>query len=203
MRWGNLLSIGAGVLLMAASSGAGQEKKAAPKPPMDEKAMMEMMQKLATPGEGHKKIDFMVGTWKTKNTMWMDPSKPPEKSEGTAEQRWVLGGRFIEQHFEGTFMGMPFSGLGYSGYYNYKKKYLSTWMDTFGTTMMNMTGSFDAAGKAMTFTGRMDDFTTGKVVTIREKLTVVTKDEFLLEMWGPDPQGKDFKMMEIRYTRKK
>jgi hypothetical protein len=88
---------------------------------MDEKAAMEMMMKLATPGEGHRKLEVLVGNWNAKNTMWMDPSKEPTVSEGVSEHKWVLGGRFLEQRFEGKFMNMPFSGLGYTGYDNYKK----------------------------------------------------------------------------------
>jgi len=185
------------------ASGMQEAKKQASQPPMDEKAAMEMMQKLATPGEAHKKLDVLVGTWKAKNTMWTNPSKPPAVSEGVSEHKWALGGRFVEQHFEGNFMGMPFSGVGYTGYDNYKKKYVGIWMDTFGTSIMNTTGSFDAAGKVLSASGRVDDFTTGKVVTIREKLTIVSKDEVKMDMFGPDPEGKEYRMMEIVYTRTK
>ncbi|HYK90591.1 MAG TPA: DUF1579 domain-containing protein [Acidobacteriota bacterium] len=183
--------------------GMQEQKKPSTPPPMDEKAAMEMMMKLATPGEAHKKLDLLVGTWNAKNTMWMDPSKPPTVSKGTSEQKWVLGGRFLEQRFEGEFMGMPFSGLGYSGYDNYKKKYIGVWMDTAGTAMMNTAGSFDRSGKVMNSTARMDDFTTGKVVTVSEKVTFVNNDEVRMEMFGPGPDGKDYRMMEIVYTRKK
>jgi hypothetical protein len=41
----------------------------------------------------------------------------------------VLGGRFVEQRYAGNFMGQPFSGLGYTGYDNYRKKYIGSWMD--------------------------------------------------------------------------
>jgi len=33
---------------------------------MDQKTMMEMMQKLATPSERHKKLDVLVGSWQAK-----------------------------------------------------------------------------------------------------------------------------------------
>jgi hypothetical protein len=68
--------------------------------------------------------------------------------------------------------------------------------------MMNTSGSFDATGKTLTSTGKIDDFTTGKVITVREKMTTAGKDEIVFEMWGPDAKGKDYRMMEIRYTRK-
>jgi hypothetical protein len=191
-------------MMVVLVSAFGQEAKKNAAPVMDEKAMMDMMMKLATPGAAHEKLDVLVGSWDVKNTMWMDPSKAPMVSEGgVAENKWVLGGRFLEQRFEGKFMGMPFSGIGYTGYDNYKKKYLGTWMDNFGTTIMNTTGSFDSSGKVLRSTARMDDFSTGKVITVREVLNIVNKDELRLEMFGPGPDGRDFRMMEIVYKRKK
>jgi hypothetical protein len=183
--------------------GVQETKKGAPNPPMDQKAAMAMMEKLATPGEGHKKLDFMVGSWVAKNSMWMAPGQAPMVSEGTSEHKWVLGGRFLEQRYEGTFMNMPFSGIAFTGFDNYKKQYTSTWMDTSGTSTLITTGTFDASGKILTTTGKMDDFTTGKTATVREKMTMVSKDEILFEVFGPGPDGKDYRMMEIRYTRKK
>jgi hypothetical protein len=170
---------------------------------MDEKAAMEMMAKYATPGPAHKKLDVFAGTWTASTTMWMDPSKPPAKSEGTSEQKWVLGGRFLEQRYEGTMMGAPFSGMGYMGYDNYKKVYTSTWMDTMGTMTLNMTGHFDKSGKVMTCTGKMADFMTGKTITYTTKATLVSADEIVWEMWNPGMDGKDTKSVEVRYTRKK
>lgn len=200
----------AGVLALAmavlAPWAAGDEKpkKAAAKGgPPDEKAMMEMMMKAATPGEQHKKLEPFAGTFDAKLKMWMDPSKPPEESTGTAESKWVLGNRYLEQRYEGTFMGQPFSGLGYTGYDNVSKKYFMNWMDTSTTGVMAMTGKWDAAGKIMTFSGTVIDPMTGKPCKITEKVTVADNDHHSFEMWGPDPAGKNYKMMEVSYTRKK
>ena len=179
-----------------------QEKKSAA-PPMDEKAMMELWQKMATPGDGHKKLDPLVGSWTTKNTMWMEPGKPPEVTEGTSEQKWVLGGRYLEQRYEGTMMGQPFTGLGYTGFDNFTKKYESTWMDTTGTAVLVTRGTFDTSGKVLTMTGQMNDFVTKKSMTMRYKTTLVSPEEVLFELFGLGPDGKEARMMEIRYTRKK
>ena len=69
-------ALGVGIVLGTSPAFADDAKKAASKAPMDEKAAMEMMQKLATPGEGHNKLDVLVGSWTFKASMWMDPSKP-------------------------------------------------------------------------------------------------------------------------------
>ncbi len=81
-------------------------------------------------------------------------SRPPRTSEGTLEQKWILEGRFLQQTYQGELMGSRFSGIGYIGYDNSRKRYLSTWMDSAGTTIHTRTGSFDRDGKTLTLTGR-------------------------------------------------
>jgi len=203
MKVRGYLSVLVLIAAVAAAAVALADEKKAAAPPMDEKAMMELWQKMATPGEGHKKLDPFVGSWTAKNTLWMEPGKPPEVTDGTAEQKWVLGGRYLEQRYEGKMMGQPFSGTGYTGYDNYTKKYESTWMDTTGTAILFLRGTFDKAGKVLTATGQMNDFVIGKTITLRDKTTLVSHDEILFELFGPGPDGKEQKMMEIRYTRKK
>ena len=198
-----LLALGMVILVSAAALGADKAKKAGKAGPPDEKAMMEAMAKAGTPGEAHKKLEPMVGTFDVKAKMWMDPSKPAEESTGKTESKWVLGNRFVQENFEGTMMGQPFSGMGYWGYDNITKKYTGTWMDSMGTAMMNSTGKMDASGKVLTYTSMMNDPMTGKLVKITEKVTVTDNDHHMMEMWGPDPTGKNYKMMEITYVRKK
>ena len=191
------------VLLASFAMGDEKGKKAAKAAPMDEKAAMEAMMKAGTPGDAHKKLEPMVGTFDTKVKMWMDPSKPPEESTGKTESKWVLGNRYVQQTYEGTFMGQPFSGMGFMGYDNITKKYTGTWVDSMSTATMNSTGKADATGKVLTLTAMMNDPVTGKLCKITEKVTVADNDHHMLEMWGPDPSGKNYKMMEINYTRQK
>ena len=85
---------------------------AAGKPQMDP-AMMDAMMKAGIPGDPHKKLDGMAGTWDTKITMWMMPGMDPMTSTGMSTNQWVMGGRYLEQRFKGDFMGMPASGKRY------------------------------------------------------------------------------------------
>jgi len=182
---------------------AEAKPKADAKPAMSEKEMMEIWQKMATPGDAHKKLEPFVGSFTAKVKMWMAPGAPPEESEGTSEAKWALGNRYVEQRFEGAFMKQPFSGIGFTGYDNYKKRYVGVWMDSMGTAMMTTTGTADAAGKKFTSSGKMDDPVQKKTTTMKEVMTLVDNDNHHFEMWGPGPDGKMFKTMEITYTRKK
>jgi hypothetical protein len=181
-----------------------QDAKPGEKPmSAEQKAMMDAWMKFATPGDAHKSLQGMVGTWDAEVTSWMEPGQPPTKSKGVSENRMVLGGRWVESKFTGDMMGMPFEGIGYTGYDNFKKKYMGTWMDNMSTAVMVSEGTFDNAGKVMTSTSTMDDFMTGKATTFRMITTMVDADQHLFEMYGPDPTGKEVKQMEIRYKRRK
>ncbi len=194
------LSLAAALLLVCTSAFA-QHDHGEKKPPAMDPAMMEAMMKAGTPGDAHKALNAFAGTWTTTSKMWMMPGADPMTMDGTSETKWVLGGRYLEQHFSGNFMGMPFEGMGYTGYDNVKKQYWSTWMDNMSTGMMMSTGAVNA--NTWTFNGTMADPMTGKDTPQEMKLVINDADHHMMEMWGPGPDGKNFKMMEIAYTRKK
>jgi hypothetical protein len=174
-----------------------------PKMSAEEKAQMEAMMKAATPGENHKKLAGMVGTWDATVKMYpMKPGAPVQQSTGTSVNEWVLGGRWVRETFSGNFMGMPFSGIGYTGYDNIKKQYVGTWMDSMSTAVMTSTGN-PTGDKTWEFNSSMDDPMSGKTMPVKSKMTVVDDDHHTMEMWGPAPDGKMMKMMEIAYSRKK
>ncbi|HEU4886952.1 MAG TPA: DUF1579 domain-containing protein [Thermoanaerobaculia bacterium] len=180
---------------------SAHSQKPAGAPQMDP-AMMDAMMKAGIPGDPHKKLDGMVGTWNTKITMWMMPGADPMTSSGTSTNQWIMGGRYLEQRFKGDFMGMPFEGIGFTGYDNVKKRYWGTWMDNMSTSIMTSTGTASADGKVWDFDGTMSDPMTGGDTAVKEKVTITDADNHLMEMWAPGPDGKMFKNMEIAYSRK-
>src|SRR5690349_7999815 len=112
-----------------------------------QKAMMEQMAKLATPGPAHEHLKSCVGTWKATVKMYMGGQ--PQVSEGTSEMHMADGGRFLEQSYKGTFMGQPFEGHGFTGYDNQKNVYQSVWMDNTSTGMTVSEGTWDDASKSL------------------------------------------------------
>ncbi len=160
--------------------------------------------KYTTPGEGHKALNDIVGKFNYTMKWWMTPEAKPETSTGTSTSKWVLGGRFIQQDVKGKAMGQEFVGTGYTGYDSYKEEYQATWMDNMGTQIMNMSGKADPATKTFSFTGTMSDPMKGeKNATARNTLRVVSINEHVFEMYAKDKAGKEFKAMEMVYTRTK
>ncbi len=168
----------------------------------DFQAVMEVYQKLGTPGAPHKALGSMAGTWNAKMRSWMDPGQPPVESTGVSETKMIFGGRFLQMDYEGDMMGRPFTGLGVTGYDNHTKKYVSTWIDSMGTAIFFFEGTGSTDGKTITQKCRYDDPIKGPM-TWRSVTTIVDENTHLFEMYGTDKSGKEEKMMEITYTRKR
>jgi len=162
---------------------------------------MEIMTKYATPGPHHKHLEPMVGNWTTKGRFWMAPGAPPMENTGKASHKAMLGGRFIKVTYEGDFAGQAFSGEGTIGYDNFKKKYVETWTDNMGTMTLYATGECDGQGGTRTMRGEVDDLITGKPSWFRSVYRFDGADRYTLEMYGPGPDGKEFRMFEIAHTR--
>lgn len=199
----------------ATSPGTGQPTAAGAPGQMskaDMDKMMTQMMELAKPGENHKLLTDLAGTWNYTVTMWMnpDPNAKPETSKGTAVRKSIMDGRYCVMDVvgkmqmpgpDGKMKDMTFKGMGIEGYDNVKKKFVSTWIDSMGTGIMMAEGTYDPATKTMNYTGEYEAIP-GMKQKIRETVKVVDKDHHLFE-WYEDRGGKEAKTMEISYTRKK
>jgi hypothetical protein len=169
----------------------------------EDQKMMKMWMEYATPGENHKYLNYFAGEWNVNTKMWMKPGGEPEVSTGTAKAKMILGGRYLEATYAGSMMGMPFEGLSITGYDNFKKEFVSIWLDNAGTGIYQTAGTLDKTSKTRTETGLWDDFMTGKKSKVKWVTKIIDDNKYMFEMFGTDPMGKEFKSGEIVYTRKK
>ena len=174
--------------------------------------MMAQMMELARPGENHKLLADLVGTWTFTNKMWMnpDPKAAPSESSGTAVRKAAMDGRYFLFDVTGK-MQMPgpdgkmketqFEGMAIEGYDNVKKKFISAWIDNMGTGIMISEGTYDPASKTFTYHAQFEAIP-GMKQKVREVVKIVDKDHHRFE-WYEDRGGQEAKTMEISYTRKK
>jgi hypothetical protein len=183
-------------------------KPGAQQPPMTPE-MQEMMQKCieaGTPGENHKVLANKVGKWNGACKFWMTPDSPPEQSTCTAEVKSLYEGRYLTETVEGAMPGDMGTFLGQSlcGYDNVTKKFFFVWIDSMSTSAMDATGSYNAGTKTFTYNTNHSCPMAGKRVTGRSIEKWIDNDHMVMEMHGPWPEtGKEYKMMEITYTRAK
>jgi len=185
------------------SPGQGGASKPAPGAAPDMEEMMKKMQAFATPGDSHKALEALVGEWDVEASYPMGgPGAAVTTSKGTAKSKWILGGRYVQEEFTGEMMGRPFKGIGVTGYDNFRKKYVSTWMDDMGTGIFISEGSADAERKVFTFLGKMDEPVTGeKDKPTKYVVQILSPDKHHFEMHDLS-LGDKSKVFEMTYTRK-
>ena len=169
----------------------------------DSATMMKAWQDFKTPGDMHKWMQKLNGTWEADLSVWMDPAAPPEKSKGTITQTSILGGRYVSSKYSGTIFGQPTEGQILMAYDNAKILFVSTWIDNQGTGIVSMTGTYDSTTKTLNLKGTQTDPSTSKDAEIREELTIIDNDSYSMAMFGKGADGKETKIMEGIYKRKK
>ena len=195
-----LLALAAGTV----QADTSKAKQAGGKPPaMDPKAMQEMMMKAAAPGPQHELLQKLEGEWDLVVKSSMDPSQPPSETKSSSVVRTLMGGRYSQEESTGEFEGMPFTGMGITGYDNALGKYVSIWIDNMGTGIMTSKGTADATGRVINWIGESTDPATGKPSKMRMVTRFTDDDHHTFEMYAKAPDGKEIKMMEISYTRRR
>lgn len=199
MRRSFRLSLIALAFSLALPAAAQEAAPAVPSP--EEQAMMAAYEKAAAPGPQHAKMAESVGSFDMAVLSWQSPDAPPTSDTGISTRRMVLGGRVMVEEAKATMMGQPFDGLGLHGFDNVSGKYWATWNDSVGTGLMVAEGDCDDQGTC-TFTGSWNDPVTKGKVTARMTSRWPDANTEIFEMFGPGPDGKEMKMMQITYTRR-
>jgi Protein of unknown function (DUF1579) len=189
-----LITLSCIALIAGIASGDEKKKPAAQDP-------MAAMAKYSTAGAQHKMLRTLVGTWSCAGTWWLAPGKPPLQTTTSAEFK-PIGDLWVVEDASGNFMGQPFMGHGVYGYDIAKSKYVSTWVDSMGSFIVNAEGSADATGKVISY--EMNDFDpmTAKQNTMRQSMKFDSNDKHTVTMFKVGPDGKAAKIAELVYTRK-
>jgi len=158
--------------------------------------------KYTVPGEGHKILKDMVGTWKYTMKWWATADAKPVESKGTSKARTLYGDRYLEETVTGKAMGEKFTGTSITGFDAFKEVYQTVWFDNMGTGMSMTEGTYDAGTKTLAQTGSASDPMSGeKNKTFRTEAKFTSKKEHTFAMYSKGADGKEFKTLEINYTR--
>ena len=164
--------------------------------------MMKKWAEYATPGEHHKVLQYFIGEWDYTVSWKMSAKEKPEKSTGVTVGKWLLDGRFLKLHANGTSQNKPFEGYGLIGYDNAAKKYNGIWIDNMGTGMAKSWGYYYPSANKFVEYGSFNDPIFGRQA-FRGVTKIKNNDKYSYEMYITGADGKEFRMMTIDYTRKK
>lgn len=194
-----LLSACALLLLTLGGTAMAQDQKMTP----EQMAAMQESMKYMMPGEGHKHLEYFVGKWNTNTKVWpAGPGSTPLESPGTSEIKWVVGNHFLMEEHNGTMMGMPYQGMGFTGFDAWRNMYATCWVSNMQTNLLTLTGQRDPSGK-FTYYGEMDEPSlkvTGRM--IKSVTTIKSPDQYVFEVFDLHA-GDNYKVFEITYTRVK
>jgi hypothetical protein len=161
---------------------------------------MDIYAELATPGAPHRLLARMAGTWSMQCSCRMEPGGDFIEHTGVSEQKMILDGRFLQQEFRGEMVGVPFTGIGFTGYDNHTGKYVSTWIDSMGTGIYHFEGTSSDDGSTITQTCNYDDPVRGPL-TWRNVTRFVDNDTLEFRMYTTDSSGREDEMGRMVYTR--
>lgn len=163
--------------------------------------LLKDISRMAMPVAQHKLLEPLVGKWITTAKLWWGQPKP-EQVTGHAEANWILGGRFVEEHYDSVMWGKPYAGNGVIGFDTRSKKYVSTWIDTWGTWITEEEGAMDPTGKVLTLTAQDYDETGAKTRPIKFIYTLDGNDHHIMRVYEM-VQGKETLTMEVDYRKAK
>ncbi len=118
---------------------------------------------------------------------------------GISENELIFGGRYLLIKFKGVYEGMEFEGIGYNGYDNFKKKYFNIWLDNMGTGYYLTEGTCEKS--ICNYYGMGIDPEHSKEFKTHEVVKYVDDNKWIHIMYQIEEDGKEFKAMEITYTR--
>jgi hypothetical protein len=199
-----LLALAAGVGGWFGRQAIGEDAGAPPgmPSPEDMAKLEKMIQELATPGEPHKMLASQEGDWNVAVKALDHKTGQMVDSTGTATMRMILGGRWQEHTFRGTFDGKPFEGRGLTGYDNHKKEFVNYWFDTMGTGASVATGQCSEDHKVLTMTGTWEMPEPLGKMPFRMVTTRKSDTEFTFAAYSSAMGMPESLMMEMTYTRK-
>jgi hypothetical protein len=177
--------------LGAAFAAEGQE--------MTEDEMMKAWMETASPDAHHEALAQMAGEWDFTTRSYEAPGEPATVSTGTTVKTMIMGGRYLQEDTQGESFGMPFHGMGLTGYNKTTGKYEWVWFDNMSTALMWGSGTMD--GNKLTCYLDYIDPITKMPMKSKTISTIESKDKHVFTWYNLDGD-KDTKMMEVEYVRK-
>lgn len=179
------ITLGAGVVL-AASAIAYAAVRTGQEPEMPK------------PGPEHEALKLEVGTWKGSVKYWMAPDMPME-TKGTETIQLSMDGFWLITDVKEE--GGTYKAHGFVGYDAEKQKYVGAFVDNMMPRISTIEGTFDKAKKTFHYHAEAPDMMTGKMTKRRTVVTYPDANTRHVDEWAMGADGKEWKTLEIRYTR--
>jgi hypothetical protein len=151
-----------------------------------------------SPRPNESAFDFWIGTWEAHGRQRV--ARNSERwVEGTAVNRIsaILGGRVIEERFDGSRLPQPLQGMSVSVYDPSSKKWKQTWVDDQGS-YLDFVGEFVAGKMILSRTANVQ----GRSILQRMVFEDIKPDRFVWRWQSSTDQGRNWRLLwELHYKR--
>jgi hypothetical protein len=187
-------------LVVLVNVAAAQDAKAPPSP----QALLKAMEEAGKPGPEHKKLEPFIGDWTLSVKLWTDPKQPPAEAKGTAQRKWIAGGRFVQENvkLECSTSGKSFEGLGFLGYNSGEKKFSTVRLCGLCGTISHGLATCTNSGTKFECAKEECCPVTGQKIKGRDEIVIESNDRIIVNVFKTI-NDKEVKVMEIVSTRKK
>jgi hypothetical protein len=155
---------------------------------------------LNAPGEEHRKLDSLAGSWDVTVKFPVGPGRTME-GKSACEAKWVMDGRFLRQEYSSTFAGKPLTVVRYLGFDRHRGRFIEIQFESTHTDVMRNEGTISNDGKTITCEGTHIDAAASKEAKVRSVTTIADKDAFTVEMFYT--VGEQTKIITLTHKRKK
>jgi hypothetical protein len=192
------------VLATAALAGSDEAAKAqasaptTPAPALEDEIARSMA--ASRPGPEHRWLDPLAGSWNVDLRLLSGGRET--RTSGTSENRWVLGGRFLQCDSTAGDGPSRVEATTIYGYDAGQKRFFSLAMSNLATSYDERSGSYDPVTQSFLLSARDRDETTGSVLVHRQVLKIEGPDRHVLTVYLDAGGRAPVKLVEAVFTRR-
>jgi hypothetical protein len=201
-RRGRLVPLAAVVLVALAAPNARAQAPSSP-PPTLAPQLPEHLQRyfeVSRPGTEHKRLDAFVGRWSFQGR-WMGVDGKTVSLEGTSENRWVMGGRFLMCEASAEVSGEKVETLTVLGFDQRQQRYFALALDSIASYYIPSSGTYEAATRSFVLSGKERDEITGIANAYRLVLRIEGTDRYTVEVFL-DAHTGPLRVVSFAFVRK-
>ncbi len=179
-------------------------------PPTDQPVVKQQESSAPIPSadEGMKVLESDEGTWDATVSLWPRPGSEPIKCHAVVTARMAVGGKYLEQQFDGTFgpeLGnKTWTSLSYTGFTSSTGQYEAVRMASSDSPMIVVRGKATPdSGKGVSIELTGEYVLMGAKATERDVIRHEGPDKCVIESWMSFAGSKEFKGAEFVLTRTK
>jgi hypothetical protein len=158
--------------------------------------------KYMTPNDIHKMLGEYTGEFRMEISMWMTAGKAPEIVTVNSTNKMILGSRFLEMTQTGNMMEMDYQSVSTIGYNTINKSFSLTTLTNMGTGTLYLQGFWNEKKKIANLRGSIINPVDGKLMSVRQQISFIDKDNLLIENFDTYKGQKEKKSIQYSLVRK-